>query len=93
MDANVSCCQLTRYKSTCANPSSGDSAAEAAVRLPGSVAALRRCTGSGFGQCQGRLSPRVLVQVHFLDPYKHFQPFLLAPIHDWDLYKHSDLLG
>ena len=32
-DANVSCCQLTRYKSTCANPSSGDSAAEAAVRL------------------------------------------------------------
>ena len=30
----------------------------------------------------------MLVQVHFLDPYKHFRPFLLAPVHVLDLYEH-----
>ena len=30
----------------------------------------------------------VLVLVHHWDPYKHFLPFLLAPVHVLDLYKH-----
>ena len=32
--------------------------------------------------------PSLLVQVHLLDPYKHFRPFLLAPVHVLDLYEH-----
>ena len=43
-----------------------------------------------IGTVPGRFSLWVLVQVHFLDPYKHFRPFLLAPVHEWDLYKHCD---
>ena len=43
------------------------------------------------GSCSARADYLwVLVQVHFLDPYKHFGLFLLASVHVLDLYKHSD---
>ena len=62
-------------------------------RAPDGAFASLQVLRFSVGAVLARVSPTVLVQVHFLDPYKHFRLFLLAPVHDWDLYKHSDSVG